>query len=66
MAEGDVVIYTQPGCSACQPQKKFLSQKKGVEFAEKSSQEDEQALLKQLLELGAQRTPITVIGGELL
>ena len=64
MAEGDVVIYTHPGCAACPPQKKFLSQKKGAEFAEKSSQEDEQALLNQLLGLGAQRTPITVIDGE--
>ena len=62
MPERDVVIYTQPECAGCQREKKFLTQK-GIDFTEKNIQEDEQAL-EELLELGAQGTPTTLIDGK--
>ena len=62
MPERDVLIYTQPGCAGCQREKKFLTQK-GIDFTEKNIQEDEQAL-EELLELGAQGTPTTLIDGK--
>lgn len=64
MAGKEVVIYTQPGCAGCARERKWLISK-GVEFTEKDTREDEQAL-RELAELGSQGTPTTVIDGEVV
>ena len=57
-----VVVYTQPGWGPCQREKEFLSQKE-IAFVDKNVREDQEAL-KELLALGFQSTPVTMIDGE--
>ncbi len=57
-----VIVYTQPGCGACQAEKAWL-QDKGVAFEERNIRSNA-AWLQELVELGSRGTPTTVIGGE--
>jgi len=57
-----VIVFTQPGWGPCHKEVEFLSQK-GVEFVEKNVRAD-QAALKELLGMGYQSTPVTLIDGE--
>lgn len=57
-----VVIYTQPTCPPCYSQKEFLSDN-NVQFIEKNIRADATAL-QELIDLGSQSTPTTVIDGE--
>jgi len=57
-----VVVYTQPGWGPCHKEVEFLSQK-GVQFVEKNVRADK-AALKELLDLGFQSTPVTIIDGQ--
>ena len=55
-----VVVYTQPGCGACQAEKAWLNEK-GVAFEERNIRENS-AWMQELVELGSRGTPTTVIG----
>jgi len=57
-----VIVYSQPGWGPCDKEKEFLSQK-GIEFIHKNVRAD-QAALKELLDMGYQSTPVTIIDGE--
>ena len=57
-----VVVYSQPGWGPCHREKEFLSQK-GIEFVDKDVRADQQAL-KELIDMGYQSTPVTIIDGE--
>jgi len=57
-----VVVFSQPGWGPCNREKEFLSQK-GIDFVDKNVREDEQAL-KELLGMGYQSTPVTLVDGE--
>jgi glutaredoxin len=57
-----VIVYSQPGWGPCHREKEFLSQK-GVEFVDKDVRAD-QAALNELIEMGYQSTPVTIIDGE--
>ena len=62
MPERKTIIYTQPGCLACHRGTKFLAQK-GVEFEVKNVREDLDAM-QEMVRVGSQATPTTVIDGE--
>ena len=57
-----VIVYTQPGWGPCHKEVEFLSQK-SVDFTEKNVRAD-RAALKELLDMGYQSTPVTIIDGE--
>jgi glutaredoxin 3 len=57
-----IIVYNQPGWGPCHREKEFLSQK-GIEFVDKDIRAD-QAALKELIEMGYQATPVTIIDGE--
>jgi glutaredoxin 3 len=57
-----VIVYNQPGWGPCHKEKEFLSQK-GIEFVDKNVRADP-AALKELLDMGYQSTPVTIIDGE--
>ncbi len=64
MVRGDVlmakvVVYTQPGCGACQAEKAWLLDK-GVEYEDKDIRKDPK-WLEELVELGSRGTPTTII-----
>lgn len=58
----NIVVYSQPGCGACNAAKEFLS-RKGVEFVVKDIRSDSTAL-KELVDLGFKVTPVIVVDGE--
>jgi glutaredoxin len=64
MPERKTIVYTQPGCPACHRETKFLAQK-GVEFEEKNVREDLDAM-QEMIRMGSQATPTTVIDGEVI
>jgi glutaredoxin len=64
MTERETIVYTQPGCPACHRETKFLAQQ-GVEFEEKNVREDLDAM-REMVRLGSQATPTTVIDGEVI
>jgi glutaredoxin len=57
-----VIVYSQPGWGPCDKEKEFLSQK-GIDFVHKNVRADPTAL-KELLDMGYQSTPVTLIDGE--
>ena len=64
MTERKTIVYTQQGCPACHRETTFLAQK-GVEFEEKNVREDLDAM-QEMVRMGAQATPTTVIDGEVI
>jgi glutaredoxin len=62
MSERKTIAYTQPGCPAYHRETKFLAQK-GVEFEEKNVREDLDAM-QEMVRMGSQATPTTVIDDE--
>lgn len=64
MEQHEIVVYTQPGCSACQQEKEFLS-RRGVEFTEKNIRADLDAM-QDMVRMGSQATPTTVYDGEVI
>ena len=64
MPERKIIVYTQPGCPACHRETNFLAQK-GVEFEEKNVREDLDAM-QEMVRVGSQATPTTVIDGEVI
>jgi glutaredoxin len=64
MTERKTIVYTQPGCPPCHHETTFLAQK-GVEFEEKNVREDLDAM-QEMVRMGAQATPRTVIDGEII
>ena len=62
MVPKDIVVYTQPGCMACDRVRGFLSENR-VEFKERNVRQDRSALLE-LLDRGFRATPVTVIDAE--
>ena len=54
-----IIVYTQPGCGACQAEKAWLNEK-GVAFEERNIRENS-VWLQELVELGSRGTPTTVI-----
>ncbi|HEX6988189.1 MAG TPA: glutaredoxin family protein [Bacillota bacterium] len=58
--QGDIVVYTQPGCAPCAAAKEFLASQ-GIEFVERNIREDPSALAE-LRRLGAMATPTITIG----
>ena len=64
MTERKTIVYTQPGCPACHRETTFLTQK-GVEFEEKNVREDH-AAMQEMVRIGSQATPTTVIDGEVI
>lgn len=57
-----IVVYTQPGCSSCHSAERFLAAK-GIAFEVRDISRDATAL-KEFLQFGFLRTPVTVIGGK--
>jgi glutaredoxin len=64
MNERKTIVYTQPGCPACHRETTLLAQK-GVEFEEKNVREHLDAL-QEMVRMGSQATPTTVIDGEVI
>ncbi|HEV2743830.1 MAG TPA: glutaredoxin domain-containing protein [Rubrobacter sp.] len=64
MLKHKTIVYTQPGCPACHRETTFLAQK-GVEFEEKNVREDSDSM-QEMVRLGSQATPTTVIDGEVI
>jgi glutaredoxin len=62
MAAKTIIVYTQPGWGPCHKEVEFLSQK-GVEFVEKNVRADK-TVLKELIDMGYQSTPVTIIDGQ--
>ncbi len=60
MQEQQVIVYTQPGCGPCAAEKEFLA-KHGIDFEERDIRENPE-YVRELLELGAQATPTTLVG----
>lgn len=57
-----VIVYTQPGCGACEKEKAWLKEK-GVAFEDRDIRANA-AYMREIIELGARATPVTVIEGE--
>jgi glutaredoxin len=64
MTERKTIVYTQLGCPPCHHETTFLAQK-GVEFEEKNVREDLDAM-QEMVRMGSQATPRTVIDGEII
>ncbi len=64
MSDAKVIVYTQPGCGPCAAEKEFLK-KSEVDFEERDIRENPE-YVKELLEIGAQATPTTIIGDEVI
>lgn len=60
----EVIVYTQPNCSACKTAMQFLSQN-GISYVAKDISTDEQAR-SELVALGSQATPTIKVGSEVL
>jgi glutaredoxin len=54
-----VVVYTQPGCGACQSEKAWLVEK-GVAYEDRDIRKDAK-WLEELVELGSRGTPTTIV-----
>jgi glutaredoxin-like YruB-family protein len=61
MSKQKVVIYTQPGCSACNITRRYLTEK-GIEFEDKNIREDETALKEMIEKHDSNATPTVLIG----
>ncbi len=57
-----VLVYSQPGCGACQAEKAWLSEK-GVAYEDRDIRQDPK-WLEELVELGSRGTPTTIIEHE--
>nr|WP_263326798.1 glutaredoxin family protein [Neobacillus sp. Marseille-Q6967] len=57
-----VILYTQVGCGPCTAEKLWLKDQ-GVEFEERDIRENPQ-YLNEIVDLGAQATPATVVEDE--
>jgi glutaredoxin len=64
MTERKTIVYTQPRSPPCHHETTFLAQK-GVEFEEKNVREDLDAM-QEMVRMGSQATPRTVIDGEII
>lgn len=62
MAEENIVDYTQTGCSACDSTKEYLNEK-GVDYEDRTVNEDEQAL-KEFTEKYKSRSTTTIVIGD--
>jgi glutaredoxin len=58
----EIVVYTQPGCSACERQKEFLASK-GVTYELRDISKNREHL-DELITLGFNATPVTLVDGE--
>ncbi len=65
MSEKKVVVYSQPGCSACKAAKELLSQK-GIAFEEKNIRENEQAMKELTEEYNSRSTPTILVDGKVV
>jgi arsenate reductase-like glutaredoxin family protein len=54
-----VIVYTQPGCHSCSQEKEWLAQEH-VNFEERNIRENP-AWVEEVIALGSQATPTTVI-----
>lgn len=54
-----VVVFTAPGCGACHREMEYLSHR-GISFTERNVGTDPEAL-RELINLGSQGTPTTLI-----
>lgn len=57
-----VIIYSQDTCVPCQTEKQWLSEN-GIEFEERDIRKNEQ-YLREVINLGASSTPVTIIKDE--
>jgi glutaredoxin len=57
-----VIIYTQDTCAPCQTEKLWLTEN-GIEFEERDIRKNEQ-YLREVVNLGASSTPVTIIKDE--
>ncbi len=64
MEAKQVIVYTQPGCGPCAAEKEFLNNN-GVEFEERDIRANPE-YLRELMELGAQATPTTLVDEEVI
>ncbi len=62
MAEQNIVVYTQTGRSACDSTKEYLNEK-GVDYEDRTVNEDEQAL-KEFTEKYKSRSTTTIVIGD--
>jgi Glutaredoxin-like protein, YruB-family len=65
MSEKKVIVYTQPGCSACSNAKSYLTQK-GITFEEKNVRQDQTALEELTQDYRSNSTPTILIDGEVI
>lgn len=54
-----IILYTQPTCPPCHAEKLWFEEN-GIEFEERDIRKDDR-FLQELIELGAQATPATLI-----
>jgi len=57
-----VVVYHQPGCTACHEAMEYLS-RRGVEFVAKNVQDD-RAALQEFIQMRLSTTPVVLIDGK--
>ena len=65
MSDKKVIIYSQPGCSACKAAKEYLSQK-GIPYTDKNIREDPDAMRELIEEYKSRSTPTILIEDEVI